>query len=164
MSDHHNSQVKRSLENVAPESVIEVGRERRRKRQTHRSGPLSGIPELSGYHMHWFIEGDPSKPDNIHNKHVNDDYEFVTYEELGLEIPKHKDSNGERGQYVTRSAGTSGQTFYLMKKPEEYYKADMDELVKINNENMTKQSQEIKNASTSTGLTELPGVLTINKK
>lgn len=106
------------------ESTVEVAnselenKPRRRKSSLKNLGPLGTTPEIPGYRTYWAIDGDPRRPNRIHNLTTLDDYDRVTPEEAG-------------GLPVEIDAG-HGMKHILLKKPMEYHLEDTERRVKEN--------------------------------
>ncbi|MGN6671117.1 MAG: hypothetical protein ACTHJ4_06230 [Candidatus Nucleicultricaceae bacterium] len=100
-------------------------KQRRRKRDFEDVGPLGGIIKDPGYHYYWAVDGDLTKPGNVHRLTHEDDYDIVTPKQAGIE--------GDEGSVVRRPADKQGLTYhYLLRKPIEYYNEDMDTRCKKN--------------------------------
>lgn len=106
-----------------------------RKRRPFSKGDLKlSVPEIPGYHLHWFL-GTPERFARAEDA----GYTFVTKEDIALSNHSLgsdviQDGNTDMGTKVSRVAGgdltESGQParLYLMKIKEEYWKEDQAEL------------------------------------
>ena len=102
--------------------------QRRRKAGIHGRGRQKlTAPEILGYHCAFVNDVDT----RIHDKTVNDDYEFVLRKEVDDSIGEDGDSNNDLGSrvrvLVDKSENGKPIYAYLLKKRLEYVTADKNE-------------------------------------
>ena len=100
---------------------------RRRKRDIHgRKRQKLTTPELPGYFLKWVNDTGT----NLHAHHQEDDFEFVTKDEIGNHIGEDGDGNTDLGNRCRLLVDTdeNGNPIYafLMKKPMEFHLEDKE--------------------------------------
>jgi hypothetical protein len=121
-------------------TVSKPNRVRRRRRDLETKGPLyvAGVEKLQeNFQLRWVEDGNERRPDRVHQMTVEDDYEPVSPDELGL---TDWDGNPLKEKMVWRNS--AGKRMYLLKKPKEFYEEDLRAKVKRNDEKIKSTADE----------------------